>query len=283
MRRIAGAVARGLWRRLGFGIPGVHTVELYVARPRPESGMSRRATSGAQDSWRTAMPGSVVQTRRLFHRHRPGHDQHTNGDGSGLRRFDTYAGDIQRQPHRSSRHGRRPAARTAIAAQCRGGCLRLQPHLAGAGTIAAGPGPGLCAFPAPDRARSTSRSRSTSSPAMEPALVAVRPLPRRPGPRREDIEQAATLLRSALSAAGHSGGGASGAAVAALRLIERPGSSGHQYGQCQRHSAARAPAAWGENMAFEPIRRAISTADVVLAVGTELGETEMYPDPQPRC
>jgi acetolactate synthase-1/2/3 large subunit len=34
-------------------------------------------------------------------------------------------------------------------------------------------------------------------------------------------------------------------------------------------------------MAFAPIREALRQADVVLAVGTEFGETEMYPDPTP--
>jgi acetolactate synthase-1/2/3 large subunit len=34
-------------------------------------------------------------------------------------------------------------------------------------------------------------------------------------------------------------------------------------------------------MAFAPIRDALRAADAVVAVGTEFGETEMYPDPQP--
>jgi acetolactate synthase-1/2/3 large subunit len=34
-------------------------------------------------------------------------------------------------------------------------------------------------------------------------------------------------------------------------------------------------------MAFAPVRDALRQADVVVAVGTEFGETEMYPDPQP--
>lgn len=117
--------------------------------------------------------------------------------------------------------------------------------------------------------------------AMEPALVAVRPLPRRPGPRREDIEQAATLLRSARAPLVILGGGASGAAVAALRLIERLGAPVINTVNAKGILPPGHPLHGGENMAFEPIRRAISTADVVLAVGTELGETEMYPDPQP--
>ena len=37
----------------------------------------------------------------------------------------------------------------------------------------------------------------------------------------------------------------------------------------------------GENMAWPPLREALREADVVLAVGTEFGETEMYPDPEP--
>ncbi len=37
----------------------------------------------------------------------------------------------------------------------------------------------------------------------------------------------------------------------------------------------------GENMAWPPLREALRAADVVLAVGTEFGETEMYPGPEP--
>ena len=37
----------------------------------------------------------------------------------------------------------------------------------------------------------------------------------------------------------------------------------------------------GENMAWPPLREALRAADVVLAVGTEFGETEMYPGPRP--
>jgi acetolactate synthase-1/2/3 large subunit len=35
----------------------------------------------------------------------------------------------------------------------------------------------------------------------------------------------------------------------------------------------------GENLAFAPLREALRRADIVLAVGTEFGETEMYPEP----
>ena len=37
----------------------------------------------------------------------------------------------------------------------------------------------------------------------------------------------------------------------------------------------------GENMAWPPVREALRAADVVLAVGCEFGETEMYPGPEP--
>jgi acetolactate synthase-1/2/3 large subunit len=40
------------------------------------------------------------------------------------------------------------------------------------------------------------------------------------------------------------------------------------------------PLHMGENLSFAPLREALQDADVVLAVGTEFGETEMYPDPQ---
>jgi acetolactate synthase I/II/III large subunit len=115
----------------------------------------------------------------------------------------------------------------------------------------------------------------------DPALVSVRTIPQRPGPRPFDVECAARLLKSAKLPLVILGGGAVDAAEAARNVSEYldapvintvnakgilpPGHSLHA----------------GGNMAFEPIRNAIAAADVVLAVGTEFGETEMYPEPKP--
>ena len=40
-----------------FGIPGVHTVELYRGLPATSSATSRRAMNRARASWPTAMRG----------------------------------------------------------------------------------------------------------------------------------------------------------------------------------------------------------------------------------
>ena len=86
-----------------FGIPGVHTVELYRGlpatrirhvTPRHEQGAGFMADGYARVSGK---PG------RLLHHHRPGHDQHPDRDGPGLRRFGPDAGDLERQPHRAAR------------------------------------------------------------------------------------------------------------------------------------------------------------------------------------
>jgi acetolactate synthase I/II/III large subunit len=112
-------------------------------------------------------------------------------------------------------------------------------------------------------------------------LVSARSIPQRPGPRPSDVERAVQMLNGAKLPLIILGGGAADAADAARELSEYldapvintinakgilpPGHLLHA----------------GENMSFESIRSAIAAADVVLAVGTEFGETEMYPEPRP--
>ena len=89
----------GCWRRYGvdtvFGIPGVHTVELYRGlpatrirhvTPRHEQGAGFMADGYARVSGK---PG------RVLHHHRPRDDQHPDRHGPGLRRFRADAGDLQ--------------------------------------------------------------------------------------------------------------------------------------------------------------------------------------------
>ncbi len=113
------------------------------------------------------------------------------------------------------------------------------------------------------------------------AATVVRAMPQRPGPRPHDVERATQLLIAATTPIIILGGGAVDAAEPARNLAEDLDAPvintinakgllppGHRL-----HA--------GENMAFEPIRQAIAAADVVLAAGTEFGETEMYPQPKP--
>ena len=99
-----------------FGIPGVHTVELYRGlpatkirhiTPRHEQGAGFMADGYAR---------VTRQARRLLHHHRAGHDQHRHRHGPGLCQFRADAGDLQRQRARTARHAAWPAARTAVAA-----------------------------------------------------------------------------------------------------------------------------------------------------------------------
>ena len=115
----------------------------------------------------------------------------------------------------------------------------------------------------------------------DPALVAVRSIPLRPGPRPSDVERAAHLLMSSKTPLFILGGGAADAAEAAKCLAEDVDAPVINTVNAKGILPPGHPLHAGENMAFEPIRRAIATADVVLAAGTEFGETEMYPEPKP--
>jgi acetolactate synthase-1/2/3 large subunit len=108
-----------------------------------------------------------------------------------------------------------------------------------------------------------------------------RPLPGPPGPAPDLIERAADLLRTAKRPLVVLGGGAADAGEEARRLVERLDAPVVNTVNAKGVLPPGHPLHAGENMAFAPIREALRQADVVVAVGTEFGETEMYPDPQP--
>ena len=112
--------------------------------------------------------------------------------------------------------------------------------------------------------------------ALEP-----RPLPGPPGPAPDAIARAAELLRAAKRPLVVLGGGAVDAGEEARRLVERLDAPFVNTVNAKGVLPPGHPLHAGENMAFAPIREALRQADVVVAVGTEFGETEMYPDPQP--
>ena len=111
--------------------------------------------------------------------------------------------------------------------------------------------------------------------------LAARPLPGRPAASPAAIARAVALLSGARSPLVLLGGGAVGAATAALALCERLDAPVINSINAKGILPPGHPLHGGENLAWAPLRAAIRAADVVLAVGTELGETEMYPDPQP--
>ncbi|HMR31032.1 MAG TPA: 5-guanidino-2-oxopentanoate decarboxylase [Geminicoccaceae bacterium] len=108
-----------------------------------------------------------------------------------------------------------------------------------------------------------------------------RPLPRRPAADPAAIAQAAEWLSAARSPLVLLGGGAVDAAQEAVALAERLDAPVINSVNAKGIMPPGHRLHGGENLAFGPLRDALRTADVVLAVGTELGETEMYPDPQP--
>lgn len=114
----------------------------------------------------------------------------------------------------------------------------------------------------------------------DPAIVALRPLPKRPAPQAADIALAAQWLKGAKLPLIILGGGAADASTAIRSLAEHLDAPVVNTVNAKGILPPAHPLRIGENMAFPPIHRAIATADVVLAIGTEFGETEMYPEPK---
>jgi acetolactate synthase-1/2/3 large subunit len=112
-------------------------------------------------------------------------------------------------------------------------------------------------------------------------IVAPRTIPLAPAPRRAELEQAVAWLRDARSPLLILGGGAADAADAAKALAEHLDAPVIHTANAKGILPPGHPLRAGENMAYSPIHQAIREADLVLAVGTEFGETEMYPDPKP--
>jgi acetolactate synthase-1/2/3 large subunit len=111
--------------------------------------------------------------------------------------------------------------------------------------------------------------------------LAPRPLPGPPGPAPDAIARAADLLRGAQRPLVVLGGGAVDAGEEARRLVERLDAPVVNTVNAKGVLPPGHPLHAGENMAWPPVREALREADVVVAVGTEFGETEMYPDAQP--
>jgi acetolactate synthase-1/2/3 large subunit len=111
--------------------------------------------------------------------------------------------------------------------------------------------------------------------------LAPRPLP---GPSAADpqaVTQAARLLAEARAPLLVIGGGAVGAAAEVVALAERLDLPVINTVNAKGVLPPGHPLRAGENMAWPPVREALRAADVVLAVGTEFSETEMYPGPEP--
>ena len=96
----------------------------------------------------------------------------------------------------------------------------------------------------------------------------------RPGPDPDAISQAATLLRQAKAPFVVLGGGTSHAAAAALALVERLGAPTALTINAKGVLPPLHPLSLGSTLPQPPVLRALQSADVILAIGTELSETD---------
>src|SRR5260221_2864362 len=120
-----------------------------------------------------------------------------------------------------------------------------------------------------------------ATPVSPTLLATARTLPSRPSPALHAVARAAALLAGAEAPVIVLGGGAVGAAAEAMTLAERLDAPVIHTVNAKGILPPGHPLRAGENMALPPIRKLLAEADIVLAGGTEFGETEMYPDSQP--
>lgn len=97
----------------------------------------------------------------------------------------------------------------------------------------------------------------------------------RPAPDPEGVRKAAALLANAKSPLIIAGGGARGAAPEILALAERLAIPVVTTNTGKGILAESHPLSLGSSLPFTPVQEAVAKADVVLAVGTELGETDL--------
>ena len=276
--RVGGVVAAEL-RVLGvevvFGIPGVHTIELYrgLARegiraitPRHEQGAGFMADGYARvagrpgvcvlitgpgvtnaltplaQAWHDSVPVLVVAStteRRFLGRGRgPLHDL---PDQAGLVRTLGVSSETVLEPAAVAE-----ALRRAWAAMRDGR-----------------PRPAHVAIPVDVLAELGVPPSGGGMPAPAPRPPAV-----------EDVERAAALLAGARRPAVLLGGGAAGAGAAALAVAERLDAPVALTGNAKGAVPSSHPLVLGVTLPFAPVHQLLANADAVLLVGTELSEVE---------
>lgn len=109
-----------------------------------------------------------------------------------------------------------------------------------------------------------------------PPMAAARPAPPPAAPDPQAIARAADLLRAARSPLMILGGGASGAPEAVRALVEAIGAPVVLTVNGKGLLPPGHPLLVGSVLSQAPVREAVRDADVVLAVGTELGETDSF-------
>jgi acetolactate synthase-1/2/3 large subunit len=103
-------------------------------------------------------------------------------------------------------------------------------------------------------------------------------IPRRPAPRADAIARAAELLRGAEDPLVILGGGAADVGAPAVRLTEVLDAPTATTINGKGILPPAHPLALGSTLGFAPVREAVRTADVVLVIGSELGEADRFPD-----
>jgi acetolactate synthase I/II/III large subunit len=116
---------------------------------------------------------------------------------------------------------------------------------------------------------------------VDAAIMKPRNLPAPPAAPAVEIERAAGWLKAAKKPLLILGGGAVNGAAEALALAEHLDAPVIHTVNAKGILPPGHPLRAGENMAYPPIHAAIQSADVVLSVGNEFGETELWPDYKP--
>jgi acetolactate synthase-1/2/3 large subunit len=106
-------------------------------------------------------------------------------------------------------------------------------------------------------------------------------LPGRPAPQPDQIGRAAAVLLAARRPLFIAGGGAQDAAAELRELALRLDAPVFMTINGKGILAPGDPLGLTGNLGMAPLREELAGADAVLAIGTEFGETEMYPDPKP--
>ena len=106
-------------------------------------------------------------------------------------------------------------------------------------------------------------------------------LPTKPGPQPAAITSAANLLAQAHRPMIVAGGGAAGAASEIRAIAEHLNAPVFMTINGKGILPAGHPLILSGNLGLVAMRAEMAACDVILAVGTEFGETEMYPEPHP--
>lgn len=116
---------------------------------------------------------------------------------------------------------------------------------------------------------------------MGPQPVAPWTPPTRPGPSPVAVLQATRLLAAAQRPMIVAGGGATLAAPDIQAIAEHLSAPVFMTINGKGILPSGHPLILNGNLGMPALRREMADSDVILAIGTEFGETEMYPEPQP--